>query len=471
MRDSATIPPILTAHPVRELIAPAAPWRSLGDKSLSHRGLIFSALARGTSEITGLLESDDVLATAGALQALGVEVSKDSASGAWRVSGRGLGGLTSPAEPLNLGNSGTGARLLLGALAGNPLTAQMVGDESLSARPFLRVLEPLAAMGATYQATEGGRLPVTITGSVPLTPIRWPLPVASAQIKGAILLAGLAAHGRTEIEEPIPCRDHSERLLPLYGAKLGVEQLNPKTGGKLIWLDGEHELTPVSLSIAGDPSTAAFLVVAQLLCGTGELVLENVGINPLRTGLFDTLLEMGAEIQIKPQINPQPKPQPNPQSRDNPSAGEPVATLLVRRSSLRGVIVPAARAATMIDEYPILAVAAACATGTTRMEGLDELRHKESNRLAAIATGLQAAGVAVATEGDGLVVSGNGKPPVGGATIQSHRDHRIAMAFLILGLASAAPIRVIGTEWIATSFPTFAETMESLGARFDSATE
>ena len=498
--------------------------RPLGDKSLSHRALIFSALAEGTSEITGLLESEDVLATAAALGALGVEIQKAPAPAAhgatggatgggtgsrdafrgstgktteeatggatdaptgviWRVSGVGIGGLTSPAQPLDLGNSGTGARLLLGALAGNPLMVRMVGDESLSARPFLRVLEPLAAMGAMYRAAEGGRLPVELTGRSDLSSIRWRLPVASAQIKGAILLAALAAAGRTEIEEPIACRDHSERLLPLYGAKLATEKL--ATGGKLISLEGKQPLRSISLSIAGDPSTAAFLVVAQLLCGTGELVLENVGVNPLRTGLFETLLEMGAEIQIEPEATGTTGATPEATdttgttdttattdttgTTDTKACGEPTATLRVWRSALRGVVVPSERVATMIDEYPILAVAAACAEGRTRMEGLDELRHKESDRLAAIATGLQAVGVAIELAGDDLVVLGTGKPPQGGATIESRRDHRIAMAFLVLGLATAEPIKVLGTEWIATSFPNFREVMESLGAKFESA--
>ena len=479
--------------------------RPLGDKSLSHRALIFSALAEGTSEITGLLESEDVLATAAALGALGVEIQKAPAPAAhgatggatggargardafrgstgktteeatggardaptgviWRVSGVGVGGLTSPAQPLDLGNSGTGARLLLGALAGNPLMVRMVGDESLSARPFLRVLEPLAAMGAMYRAAEGGRLPVELTGRSDLSSIRWRLPVASAQIKGAILLAALAAAGRTEIEEPIACRDHSERLLPLYGAKLATEKL--ATGGRLISLEGKQPLRSISLSIAGDPSTAAFLVVAQLLCGTGELVLENVGVNPLRAGLFETLLEMGAEIQIEPEATGTTD---TTATTDTKARGEPTATLRVWRSALRGVVVPSERVATMIDEYPILAVAAACAEGRTRMEGLDELRHKESDRLAAIATGLQAVGVAIELAGDDLVVLGTGKPPQGGATIESRRDHRIAMAFLVLGLATAEPIKVLGTEWIATSFPNFREVMEGLGAKFESA--
>jgi 3-phosphoshikimate 1-carboxyvinyltransferase len=419
-----------------------------GDKSLSHRALLFGALAAGESRITGLLEGADVLATAEALRALGVEVER-AGEGRWRVHGRGLSGLAEPDRPLDLGNSGTAARLLLGVLAGHPFTTFLTGDESLRARPMDRVIEPLRRMGAQVLARSGQRLPLALTGTNELMPIRYELPVASAQVKSAVLLAGLHAAGRTTVIEPQPSRDHTERLLGQLGAELDIETLDD--GRRAVSVVGQPELAAAELDVPGDISSAAFPLVAAAVQQGSALRLDHVGVNPLRSGVLDCLLEMGAELR----------------QLDETSDGEPVAALEIAGGSLAGIEVPAERAPRMIDEYPILAVAAACAQGSTRLAGLAELRVKESDRLAAIARGLSACGVEVEVGADSLVVHGRGGPPPGGGRIDAHHDHRIAMSFLVLGALARSPVIVEGAETIETSFPGFAALMNRLGAKIE----
>jgi 3-phosphoshikimate 1-carboxyvinyltransferase len=432
---------------------PAAGLRGVtgipGDKSLSHRALLLGALAVGESRITGLLEGADVLATAAALTALGVDIEHGS-DGIWRVHGVGVAGLAEPDRQLDLGNSGTGARLLLGLLAGHPFTSFLTGDDSLRARPMARVITPLTKMGAQFVGRSGDRLPLAITGTTELVPIRYTLPVASAQVKSAILLAGLHAPGRTTVIEPQASRDHTERLLNHLGAAVEVEEL--EGGARAVSVLGQPELAAVPIVVPGDPSSAAFPLVAAALAAGSSVRLESVGINPLRTGLLDCLQEMGALIRIEahPEL-----------------AGEPVADLVIEAGPLRGIDVPPERAPRMIDEYPILAVAAACAAGSTRMTGLGELRVKESDRLRAIAEGLSACGVTVEVGADELVVHGHGGPPPGGGHIDAHHDHRIAMSFLVLGSLAQAPVSVAGAETIDTSFPGFAALMNRLGARIE----
>lgn len=416
-----------------------------GDKSLSHRALMLGALAVGETRISGLLEGEDVLATARALRALGAEVNRLDA-GEWRVFGRGVSGLREPAEVLDFGNAGTGARLMMGVLAGQPLTAVLTGDASLRSRPMGRVIEPLSEMGVRFQAREGGRLPVTLTAPERLLPIRYRSPVASAQIKSAVLLAGLAAPGETTVIEPLPSRDHSERMLAAFGAELRSEALD---GGHAVTVTGEPELTAQAVGIARDPSSAAFPLVAALIVPGSRIVLPGVGVNPLRIGLLDTLADMGAKIAYE---------------NRREEAGEPLADLVVEAGPLKGVEVPAGRAPAMIDEYPILAVAAACAEGRTVMRGLAELRVKESDRLATMAEGLAACGVEVEAGDDYLVVEGQGRPPAGGATVPSRLDHRIAMAFLVLGFAAERPVSIDDGGPIETSFPGFAALMGGIGA-------
>ena len=416
-----------------------------GDKSLSHRALMLGALAVGETRISGLLEGEDVLATARALRALGAEVNRLD-TGEWRVFGRGVSGLREPAEVLDFGNAGTGARLMMGVLARQPLTAVLTGDASLRSRPMGRVIEPLSEMGVRFQAREGGRLPVTLTAPERLLPIRYRSPVASAQITSAVLLAGLAAPGETTVIEPLPSRDHSERMLAAFGAELRSEALD---GGHAVTVTGEPELTAQAVGIARDPSSAAFPLVAALVVPGSRIVLPGVGVNPLRIGLLDTLAEMGAKIAYE---------------NRREEAGEPLADLVVEAGPLKGVEVPAGRAPAMIDEYPILAVAAACAEGRTVMRGLAELRVKESDRLAAMAEGLAACGVEVEAGDDYLVVEGQGRPPAGGATVPSRLDHRIAMAFLVLGFAAERPVSIDDGGPIETSFPGFAALMGGIGA-------
>ena len=421
-----------------------------GDKSISHRALLLGALTVGETRTSGLLEGEDVLRTAEAVRALGAEVTR-LGPGAWQVHGVGVGGFREPDDVLDMGNSGTAARLLMGALAGNPITATLSGDASLRARPMERVTGPLQEMGAVFTGRRGGRLPITMTGSDDLLPIEYTLPVASAQVKSALLLAGLAAPGCTSVTEPAPTRDHTEILLGHLGAQIDVATLN--SGARRITLTGQPELSApaggIDLEIPGDISSAAFPMVAALIVPGSRLLLRNVGVNPLRTGLIDTLQEMGAEIE---------------QQAARTAGGEPVADLQVVAGRLDGVRVPPERAPRMIDEYLALAAAAACAHGETLMEGIGELRVKESDRLAAIADGLAGNGVAVEAGPDFLRVEGCGGPPPGGGIVATQLDHRIAMAFLVLGLAARAPVTIDDASPIATSFPGFVELMQGLGA-------
>jgi 3-phosphoshikimate 1-carboxyvinyltransferase len=420
-----------------------------GDKSISHRALMLAGMAVGESRIHGLLEGADVLATAGALRCLGVAIERDPTS-LWHVQGVGVGGLREPDRPLDLGNSGTGARLMLGILAGHPFTSFMTGDDSLRSRPMARVTEPLSEMGATFVTRSGGRLPLALTGSNELLPIRYQQRVASAQVKSAILLAGLHAPGRTTVVEPQASRDHTERLLRHLGATVTIE---PQAGGgQAVTIVGQPELGAADLDVPGCISSAAFPLVAAALAPGSALRLEGIGVNPLRTGLIETLAEMGAKLR---------------QGEPTEVGGEPATSLELEAGPLEGVDVPAARAPRMIDEYPILAVAAACASGTTRLHGLAELRVKESDRLSAIADGLAACGVRVEAGEDSLTIHGCAGPPLGGATIDACHDHRIAMSFLVLGVAARAPVTVEGAETIETSFPDFAGFMNRLGARIE----
>jgi 3-phosphoshikimate 1-carboxyvinyltransferase len=417
-----------------------------GDKSISHRALILGALTVGETTVEGLLEGEDVLRTADVMRALGARLER-GADGVWRIHGVGVGGFISPAAPLDFGNSGTGCRLVLGAVAGCPVTASFDGDASLRKRPMRRVLDPLERMGAhVLEAAEGGRLPLTLQGAADPIPIVYESPVPSAQLKSAVLLAGLAAPGETTVIESEASRDHTERLLKHFGAQI-VSRLHGEHGRR-ITLQGQPELEPTPVRVPADPSSAAFPLVAALIVPGSELVLQAVMTNPLRTGLFTTLREMGAGIEELDKHN---------------DGGEEVADLRVRAGALKGVEVPAERAPSMIDEYPILAVAAAFAEGTTRMKGLQELRVKESDRLAATADMLRANGIMVEIEGDDLIVHGKVRP-AGGAEVLTHMDHRIAMAALVLGLASEQAVRIDDSAFIATSFPGFVELMRSLGA-------
>jgi 3-phosphoshikimate 1-carboxyvinyltransferase len=421
-----------------------------GDKSVSHRCLMFAALASGTSRISGLLEGEDVLATAGALRAMGVELAREH-DGGWRVEGRGADGLAEPEDVLDLGNAGTGARLLMGILAGQPFTSVLSGDASLRRRPMRRVTEPLGLMGAAFAGRSGGRLPLAVTGRRPLRAIDYASPVASAQVKSAVLLAGLFADGTTTVREPLPSRDHTERMLRAMGAEVAVEDL--PDGARAASVRGGASLAAQSLVVPGDPSSAAFPTVAALITPGSALRLGGVATNSLRAGLYTTLREMGARIRL---------------TNERTAGGEPVADLEIEASDLGGVEVPPERAPSMIDEYPVLAVAAAFARGRTVMRGLAELRVKESDRLATMAHGLAACSVRVRVEGDDLIVEGGG-PPAGGAAIDAHLDHRIAMSFLVLGGRAREPVTVEGAETIETSFPGFRGLMNGLGCRIEPA--
>jgi 3-phosphoshikimate 1-carboxyvinyltransferase len=416
-----------------------------GDKSISHRSLIFGALAVGETKIAGLLEGEDVINTAKAMRALGAHVERTGA-GSWSVHGVGVTGFAPPAGVLDFGNSGTGCRLVMGAVAGCPITATFDGDGSLRKRPMRRVLEPLERMGARIRdVADGGRLPLTLQGALDPIPIVYESPVPSAQLKSAILLAGLAAPGETSVIEAEATRDHTERMLAHFGATVRVEAHGPH--GRRVTLVGQPELAPAPVMVPADPSSAAFPLVAALITPGSDIILEGVMTNPLRTGLFQTLREMGALLDVL----------------DTRNEGEEVADLRIRPSSLRGVEVPAERAPAMIDEYPVLAVAAAFAEGTTRMRGLKELRVKESDRLEATAAMLRVNGVEVEIEGDDLIVHGRGRV-AGGGTVTTHMDHRIAMSALVMGLASEQPVAVDDAAFIATSFPDFAPLMRRLGA-------
>ncbi|MEY2883967.1 MAG: hypothetical protein RL490_1691 [Pseudomonadota bacterium] len=416
-----------------------------GDKSISHRSLMLGALAVGETVITGLLEGEDVLATAAAMRAMGAVIERREAR--WHVHGVGVGGLLQPGQALDMGNSGTSTRLLMGLIASHPITATFVGDASLSKRPMGRVIDPLSLMGASFTASPGGRLPLTMQGRCPAVPLRYTLPVASAQVKSAVLLAGLNTPGQTVVVEPVATRDHSERMLQGFGAALSVEQA-PE--GRIITLMGEAELRPQTITVPGDPSSAAFPMVAALIVPGSDIMIENVGMNPTRAGLVTVLQAMGGDITV---MNPRTV------------GGEPVADLRVRHSVLTGIDLPGDDAAAMIDEYPVLFVAAACAQGNSRLRGLEELRVKESDRIAVMAAGLAACGVPCSELADGISITGSdGDPLPGGATIAAHLDHRIAMSFAVLGLNARAPVTIDDSRPIATSFPTFAAMMQALGA-------
>jgi 3-phosphoshikimate 1-carboxyvinyltransferase len=416
-----------------------------GDKSISHRALILGSLAVGTTHITGLLEGEDVLNTASAMRALGARVER-TADGGWQIDGVGIAGYGEPRAALDFGNSGTGCRLVMGALAGCPITATFDGDASLRRRPMRRVLDPLALMGGHVKsAADGGRLPITLAGARDPIPILYRTPVASAQIKSAVLLAGLAAPGTTIVVESEASRDHTELMLKHFGAKVVSEADGPH--GRKITLTGQPELVPAAVAVPADPSSAAFPMVAALIVPGSDVFLPDVMTNPLRTGLIVTLREMGGAIETADLRH---------------DGGEAMAGLRVRASSLRGVEVPPERAPAMIDEYPVLAVAAGFAEGTTTMRGLKELRVKESDRLAATANMLRANGITAEISGDDLIVQGQERPP-GGGLVTTHMDHRIAMAALVLGLATEKPVTVDDAAFIATSFPGFAELMRGLG--------
>lgn len=425
--------------------------RAPGDKSISHRALIMGLLATGRTTIEGLLEGDDVLRTAAAARAFGARVER-LGPGRWQVDGAGLGTLLQPLETLDFGNAGTGTRLMMGVAGGHGITATFDGDASLRKRPMRRILDPLVLMGAeVLSEAEGGRCPVVLRGTADPAPIEYRTPVPSAQLKSAILLAGLNSPGRTTVIETEASRDHTEKMLAYFGAKIAVSP--DGAHGRRIVLEGRPELKARDVVVPADPSSAAFALVAALIVPDSELVVEGMMMNPLRIGLLTTLLEMGADIvELDRRVE----------------GGEDVADLRVRHSRLRGVDVPAERAPSMIDEYPVLAVAAAFASGVTRMRGLSELRVKESDRLAAVAAGLSAAGVTNRIEGDDLIVTG--APNVaGGGTVATHLDHRIAMSFLVMGLASDKPMTIDDAGMIATSFPTFRPEMERLGASFSGA--
>ena len=434
----------MTAHPSGPLTGVAA---VPGDKSISHRALILGAMAVGETTITGLLEGQDVLDTARAMRAFGAEVAQ-TGPGAWTVHGVGVGGFREPADVIDCGNSGTAVRLIMGCMATTPITATFTGDASLRKRPMGRVTDPLALFGTRAWGRHGGRLPMTVVGAATPLPVRYALPVASAQVKSAILLAGLNAPGTTVVIEREPTRDHSERMLTGFGAILHVEKT---AEGHVITLTGQPELRPQTVAVPRDPSSAAFPVCAALVVPGSDIRVPGVSQNGTRNGLYLTLVEMGADIAFE-----------NPREE----GGEPVADLRVRfTGTLRGIEVPPSRAPSMIDEYPILSVVAACAQGVTVMRGVRELRVKESDRIDAMARGLRACGVRVDEDEDTLTVHGLGAGGVpGGATCATHLDHRIAMSFLVLGMAALAPVTVDDASPIATSFPVFEPLMRGLGA-------
>ncbi|WP_102868110.1 3-phosphoshikimate 1-carboxyvinyltransferase [Pseudovibrio exalbescens] len=415
-----------------------------GDKSISHRSLMFGALAVGQTKIEGLLESEDVLATANAMNAVGASCHKHE-DGHWTVDGVGLGSLLEPEHPIDFGNAGTGARLCMGIFASHPIAVTMVGDASLSRRPMGRVLDPLREMGTQVIARRGDRLPASIRGSETPLPLTYRVPMASAQVKSAVLLAGLNTPGTTTVIEPVATRDHTEKMLLGFGAELSVE-VNA-AGERVITLQGQPQLKPQSLTVPGDPSSAAFPIVAALIVPGSNVVVEGILLNEQRIGLITTLLEMGADITIE---------------NERESGGEKIGDIHVRHSNLNGVTVPAERAPSMIDEYPVLAIAAAFAQGDTTMLGLEELRVKESDRLAAVARGLEANNIPCIEGKDTLTVTG-GATGIGGGTVETHLDHRIAMSFLVLGLAADKPVTVDDASPIATSFPSFLPLLKELG--------
>ncbi len=419
-----------------------------GDKSISHRALILGALAVGETRITGLLEGEDVLATAAAMRALGAGVER-LGDGAWRVAGVGVGGFAEPEEVIDCGNAGTGVRLIMGAMATSPITATFSGDASLRSRPMARVTDPLALFGAQAFGRAGGRLPMTIVGAADPVPVSYTTPVPSAQVKSAVLLAGLNAPGQTVVVEREATRDHTERMLAGFGAEITVDETDE---GRRITLTGQPELAPQSIAVPRDPSSAAFAVCAALIVPGSDVLVPGIGLNPTRAGLFATLREMGADLTYENQRE---------------EGGEPVADLRARYSpEMQGIEVPPERAASMIDEYPILSVVAANASGPTVMRGVGELRVKESDRIDAMARGLRANGVAVEEGEDWWIVTGRGPGSMpGGGLARARLDHRIAMSFLVAGLAAQKPVRVDDGAPVATSFPTFEPLMAGLGAR------
>ncbi len=414
-----------------------------GDKSISHRSMIFGAMASGTTHVTGLLEGADILSTASVMQALGATITR-TGDGAYTIEGCGETGLQSPDVDLDCGNAGTGVRLIMGACAGYKLRATYTGDESLSSRPMNRILDPLRAMGATATAEEGGRLPVILDSDGQLKPLTYTPPVASAQVKSAVLLAAVNTVGVTTITEPIPTRDHTENMLRAFGAKVEVTQ---KNGANVIRLEGPVTLKGTNVNVPGDPSSAAFMIVAALITPGSDITVENVMMNPTRTGLFDCLTEMGGHVRP---------------TNFRKSGGEVISDIHVKYSKLNGITVPPARAASMIDEYPILAVAAAVAKGTTIMDDIGELRVKESDRIKATVALLAENGVDVTELENGIKVTGG--DVAGGGVVVTHHDHRIAMSALILGLVANAPVSIDDGAMIATSFPTFFDVMTELGA-------
>jgi 3-phosphoshikimate 1-carboxyvinyltransferase len=415
-----------------------------GDKSISHRAVMLGALAIGETRVTGLLEGEDVMATAAAMRAMGARIEKIGEE--WRIHGVGVGGLLQPANALEMGNSGTSTRLLMGLLASHAITAAFTGDASLSRRPMGRVIEPLSRVGASFSPSPGGTLPLMMTGASVPVPIEYRLPVASAQVKSAVLLAGLNTAGITTVIEPIATRDHSERMLRGFGAELWVEEVG---GERVIGVRGEADLQPQTIAVPGDPSSAAFFIVAATLVEGSDLTIENVGLNPTRAGLITVLRQMGASIE---QLNPREV------------GGEPVADLRVCHAPLTGIDIDPAIAPSMIDEFPILFVAAALARGRTVTRGLDELRVKESDRLSAMAAALTAAGARVEETPDGLIIEGTGGEPLRGTSngrVKTHLDHRIAMSMAIAGLASRDGIEIDDTGPIATSFPSFIALLDA----------
>ena len=418
-----------------------------GDKSISHRSIMLGALAVGETIVSGLLEGEDVLHTAMAMRAMGAKITRGD-DGLWRIYGVGVGGLREPDHVLEMGNSGTSTRLLMGLVGGHNISATFTGDASLVKRPMKRIVTPLEMMGATFLSRSGDRLPLTVKGAKNTLPIEYRLPVASAQVKSAIMLAGLNAAGRTTVIEDHPTRDHTENMLRHFGVDVEVEKM--EGDAHAIHVQGHQELQGCAVDVPSDPSSAAFAVVAALINEGSEITLNRVGINETRIGLCTTLQEMGADIEFK---------------HKRIEAGEPVADIIVKGSgSLKGITVPEDRVPSMIDEFPILAVAAACAQGTTKMTGLKELRVKESDRLLMVANGLKACGVNFEMGEESLIIHGTGKSPEGGACVETALDHRIAMSFLILGTVTQEPVAVDDAAPIKTSFPNFIELMNDLGA-------
>lgn len=417
-----------------------------GDKSISHRAIMLGGIAHGQTTVRGLLEGEDVLSTVAAMRAVGAHIQK--VDDTWIIDGVGLENLREPEGFLDVGNSGTSVRLLIGLFGGRPFTSFFTGDASLCKRPMGRVIMPLEQMGARFMNRGGGKLPLAVMGPSELKPITYLLPVASAQVKSAVLLAGLSAPGVTTVIEPVPTRDPTERMLRHFGAQLKIEKT--PDGADAIKLTGRPQLTGQEVLVPADISSAAFPLVAALLHEESSVTLMNVGVNARRAGILTSLQEMGADLTL---------------TNERDLCGEPVADLVVKGSRLKGITIPASRVPVMVDEYPVLAMAAACAEGTSRFMGLGELRVKESDRLTLVAEGLKACGVQVEVEADDLIVHGTGKPPQGGVTVKTALDHRMAMSFLVLGMATAEPVSVDDGSVIATSFPGFVSMMNNLGAK------